>query len=184
MAAKRLFVSRQSRVLGSCDLCLEPSAELTDAVTVENDLGHQIVFAACARCSRAVRRLVAVIGPDSNRLTGAVTTLDERAADGLRPRLDSQPQLIQTFLERVSTAGRSYEASVYACARTDATWAAWLVFVDQATGETRSTDVETTQPDLPAARYWATGLEPTYLEGAFGRATNVNAPIPPALLSV
>ena len=30
--------------------------------------------------------------------------------------------------------------------------------------------VETTQPNLEALRYWASGLEPVYLEGALERA--------------
>lgn len=34
----------------------------------------------------------------------------------------------------------------------------------------RRTRRETTQPSRDALRYWATGLEPTYLQGALERA--------------
>src|SRR5438552_1522618 len=37
-------------------------------------------------------------------------------------------------------------------------------------GLPRRTAVETTQPNLEARRYWASGLEPVYLEGALERA--------------
>jgi len=33
-----------------------------------------------------------------------------------------------------------------------------------------TTERETTQPSREALLYWATGLEPIYLEGAFARA--------------
>ena len=56
--------------------------------------------------------------------------------------------------------------------RPDGTWEGWLEFVplDPALSS-RRTDRETTQPDLSAVEYWATGLEPMYLAGAFERAT-------------
>jgi hypothetical protein len=48
-------------------------------------------------------------------------------------------------------------------------WAGWIEFVTE-TGQRVVTDRETTQPSREAVAYWATGLEPIYLEGALERA--------------
>jgi hypothetical protein len=48
-------------------------------------------------------------------------------------------------------------------------WEGWIEFVAP-DGRVIATDRETTQPNLDAVRYWATGLEPVYLEGALERA--------------
>ena len=65
--------------------------------------------------------------------------------------------------------GTLYRARVFADHRGDL-WAAWLEFVASAGGASRRTDVETTQTSRDAVIYWATGLEPVYLEGALARA--------------
>jgi hypothetical protein len=49
------------------------------------------------------------------------------------------------------------------------TWEGWIEFLTE-TGQRVVTERETTQPTLEAVRYWATGLEPIYLEGALERA--------------
>jgi hypothetical protein len=49
-------------------------------------------------------------------------------------------------------------------------WEGWLEFIS-ADGERRRTPRETTQPDRRALEYWASGLSPTYLEGAFLRTS-------------
>ena len=60
---------------------------------------------------------------------------------------------------------------VYGEPRTDGTWEGRLEFVPlSAALSTRRTGRETTQPDPAALEYWATGLEPLYLAGAFERA--------------
>ena len=84
----------------------------------------------------------------------------------------SVPQLIRQHSDRVQdTLGNLYEVFVYGEPRLDGTWEGWLEFVplDPAVSS-RRTERETTQPDLPALEYWATGLEPLYLAGAFERA--------------
>jgi len=53
--------------------------------------------------------------------------------------------------------------------RADGTWMAWLEFHPES-GPVRRTDRETSQPNRDAVLYWATGLEPIYLEGAFDRS--------------
>ena len=47
-------------------------------------------------------------------------------------------------------------------------WIGWLEFTGA--GKTLKTGEETSQPDKNAVAYWATGLEPVFLEGALKRA--------------
>lgn len=57
------------------------------------------------------------------------------------------------------------------CGRpTSTVWEGWIEFIDP-DAEVLRTPRETTQPDRRALEYWATGISPTYLEGAFVRAT-------------
>lgn len=85
----------------------------------------------------------------------------------------SMPQLVRQHSDRVQdTLGNVYEVFVYGEPRLDGTWEGWLEFVPLDSALTaRRTERETTQPDLPALEYWATGLEPLYLAGAFERST-------------
>ena len=80
--------------------------------------------------------------------------------------------LIHLHSERVQdTLGNLYEVSIYGEPRGDGTWEGWLEFVPLSPGlPALRTDRETTQPDQSALEYWATGLEPMYLAGAFERA--------------
>ncbi len=56
--------------------------------------------------------------------------------------------------------------------RPDGTWIGWLEFRPTDPDKpTLRTDQETSQPNRTAVEYWATGLEPVYFEGAFGRAS-------------
>jgi hypothetical protein len=80
-------------------------------------------------------------------------------------------ELIQTYAEVVRDArGEEYTAHAYGEAREDGTWEGWIEFHPSA-GAVRSTGRETTQPDRQALAYWASGLEPIYLDGAFARAS-------------
>jgi hypothetical protein len=80
--------------------------------------------------------------------------------------------LIHEHRTRVADAdGRTYTARTYAEERNDGTWYAWLEFEPTGFGRlTLHTDQETSQPNQSAVTYWATGLEPIYLEGALSRA--------------
>lgn len=51
-------------------------------------------------------------------------------------------------------------------------WVGWLEFTAPG-GKLLRTGEETSQPDREAAIYWASGLEPVFLEGALGRARAV-----------
>jgi hypothetical protein len=67
--------------------------------------------------------------------------------------------------------GTDYVVSIYAQERVDGTWEGWLEFhpLDKRKPTLR-TEQETSQPNRLAVEYWASGLEPIYLEGAFARA--------------
>lgn len=70
--------------------------------------------------------------------------------------------------------GTRWRASAYGAPSEDGRVAyGWLVFFELHGVDARPTDRETTQPDLAAARYWATGLERVYLEGALARALSL-----------
>lgn len=82
------------------------------------------------------------------------------------------PLLIHSCSDLVTDSfGNQYRVSIYGEPRTDGTWEAYLEFVSTS-GEVAAlrTPRETTQPDRRALEYWATGLEPLYLTGAFARA--------------
>jgi len=65
--------------------------------------------------------------------------------------------------------GRAYSAQVCGLPRPDGMWEGWLAFFD-AGGRAWHTGRETVQPHRGALAYWASGLTPTYLDGALGRA--------------
>ena len=80
-------------------------------------------------------------------------------------------ELIQTYAEVIRDArGEEFTASAHGEERAGGTWEGWLEF-RTASGEVRRTGRETTQPNRDALRYWASGLEPLYLDGAFSRAS-------------
>jgi hypothetical protein len=67
--------------------------------------------------------------------------------------------------------GTTYIVRIYAQERTDGTLEGWLEF--HPTDERKQvlrTEQETSQPNRTAIEYWALGLEPIYLDGAFARA--------------
>jgi hypothetical protein len=80
-------------------------------------------------------------------------------------------ELIQEFAEVVRDShGGEYVASAFGEERVGGTWVGWLEFRPLGGGPALRTERETTQPDRGALEYWATGLEPVYLEGALARA--------------
>ena len=67
--------------------------------------------------------------------------------------------------------GMTYIVRIYAQERIDGTWAGWLEFHPTDEGKpVLRTEQETSQPNRMAVEYWASGLEPIYLEGAFTRS--------------
>jgi hypothetical protein len=94
---------------------------------------------------------------------------------------------IHTHSGRIRRDGTEYEAHVWGAARADGTWTGWLEFhAVHGRGVVLRTGQETSQPSRRALDYWAGGLEPVYLEGAFERASRdhrrpeSNAPPPGA----
>lgn len=73
----------------------------------------------------------------------------------------------------LSAAGTTHVANVYASEKPDGTWDGWLVFFPVAGGDPLPTDRETTQPNLQAIAYWASGLTAVYLDGALRRALSL-----------
>ena len=81
-------------------------------------------------------------------------------------------ELIQEYSTQVrSPAGIVFIVRSYGEQRLDGTWEGWLTFtpVDGLTPPLR-TDRETSQPNRITLEYWASGLEPIYLDGALERA--------------
>jgi hypothetical protein len=82
-------------------------------------------------------------------------------------------ELIHEFASEVADAdGHVYTARAMGRQRKSRTvWEGWLEFAPVGgRGIVRRSPVETTQPNRDALVYWATGIEPVYLEGALERA--------------
>ena len=79
--------------------------------------------------------------------------------------------VLLTFRSRLVTEdGTAFIARVWGCKRDDGLWEGWIEFVAEDGGAVARTPRETTQPNLTDLSYWASGLGPVYLEGAFRRA--------------
>ncbi|MFN2408109.1 MAG: hypothetical protein ABR594_18845 [Pyrinomonadaceae bacterium] len=80
--------------------------------------------------------------------------------------------LLQEYSSQIiASDGTTYDVRSYGEERGDGTWTGWLEFQPaDATLPVLATDQETSQPNRQSIDYWATGLEPTYFEGAFERA--------------
>jgi hypothetical protein len=74
----------------------------------------------------------------------------------------------------IDADGRQWGVFALGARRDDDMWIGWLEFVADDGRVVRVTGRETTQPNATALTYWATGLEPVYIEGAFARATEVS----------
>jgi hypothetical protein len=67
--------------------------------------------------------------------------------------------------------GHIYVARAVGRERKGGTWVGWIEFAPRGSGGiVRKSPIETTQPNREALEYWASGLEPVYLEGALERA--------------
>jgi hypothetical protein len=66
--------------------------------------------------------------------------------------------------------GESYVGRAYMDRQAGGLYEGWLVFFSLQTGQALATDRETTQGKREHVLYWATGLGPTYLQGALDRA--------------
>ena len=66
--------------------------------------------------------------------------------------------------------GRAYRVEAHGHLAETGLWEGWLEFFGVGRTVVLTTAVETHQPDERALRYWATGLQKSYLEGALARA--------------
>lgn len=79
-------------------------------------------------------------------------------------------QILEHSVVVVDAEGKTYRAVTWGERRLDGTWWGWLEFEPREGGPALATGQETTQANRDALAYWATGLEPVYLEGALMRA--------------
>jgi hypothetical protein len=82
-------------------------------------------------------------------------------------------ELIHEFANEIADGdGHTYTARVTGRQRKGQTvWEGRLEFTPRGgRGMVRRSQVETTQPNREALAYWASGVEPVYLEGALERA--------------
>src|SRR6266516_2934352 len=85
-----LTVVDHAAVTGACELCAADLVSLESWIVVRQAHGGSAKFVACSACTRAVRRIVAVIGSDA-RLTGA-STVDATPRPASIPRLRPRPR--------------------------------------------------------------------------------------------
>jgi len=80
--------------------------------------------------------------------------------------------LVHVFKSEITDAdGHVYVARAVGRGRKNGTWVGWIEFTPRGSGGiVRKSPIETTQPNRAALEYWASGLEPVYLEGALERA--------------
>jgi hypothetical protein len=78
--------------------------------------------------------------------------------------------LIRTHPSTFVSGNTTYVVHVCGAERADGTWKGWIEFHPSGAGPVLITERETSQPNRAALEYWADGLEPVYLEGAFARA--------------
>ena len=170
----RVSLLGQSAGALNCELCTSETNVPIATVIVRHTRGGVVQFAACDRCVHALRRLAAATGGH------AVFALAEGGLPppatrrivpgGARPA--SPPALVLEFSEYVRdpTGETRYVARVFGRGRADGTWEGWIEFVAVGAAVVLRTDQETTQSNREGVAYWASGLEPAYLEGAFARA--------------
>jgi hypothetical protein len=84
----------------------------------------------------------------------------------------------ETLLEFTATVkgpdGQTYGARAMGAEMRDGLWQGWIEFSSADGNQMLATSRETTQPNRVDTVYWATGLTPTYLEGALLRALDVS----------
>ena len=173
-----------------CELCSVGPETLRVAVQIRHARGGAISFAACDRCAAAMRRVIAAAGGAStsgpahlrmvateSEATSVMASQGDLPPSALTPgdlAPDSvgSPVLVHEFLEPfVASDGQQYVVRVYGQERSDGTWIGWLTFVGVDGQTIKRTARETTQSTQGHLAYWASGLQQSYLDGAFSRAT-------------
>ena len=182
-----LSVVDRAPAAGACELCGAEPATLEAVAVIRHAHGGTAEFIACGRCARALRRVLAAIGGDG-RIVGATAAPTATRTRGPSPAAGAAPAVVartrarprsrvlqsEVLLEYaevlVTPDGTSYVARACGGPRADGTWVGWLEFAAAGQTTARRTGQETSQPNRDALAYWASGLEPVYLQGAFARA--------------
>jgi hypothetical protein len=167
-----IALAAQPAILDSCGLCSRPQSTLQATVAVMQGAGTVARFDVCEYCERAIRRLEAVT-PGPARFAAGAAFVEPGPA---RRILDDEPVGPETPVQEFSQPIQDSDGVLYmpfamGCERSDGTWVGWLEFREVGGGSVLRTNRETTQPNWGALVYWASGLQPSYLEGAFGRAS-------------
>jgi hypothetical protein len=164
----------------TCQLCMSQINPPCASVIIRHTRGGVVQLAACDWCVQAVRRLAAAGGNAIFALSEAAMPSPSRQATASRgARFASRPVLMAELADRVRdpTDGSVSIARVFGRARRGGTWEGWIEFTNMTSGVVMRTDQETTQSNREGLVYWSSGLEPAYLEGAFGRARRVAAAV-------
>jgi hypothetical protein len=172
-AMVRLAVHERALTSGACELCGTDPAPLAAVVAVQHERGGAMQFIACDRCTRALHRVAAALGGE-----GQLTEISSTVVDAATPMVGSvpRPRVLQAEVlaeisdHLVDTDGSHYVIRVCGGPRQDGMWVGWLEFVAIGEQRVRRTGQETTQSSREDLAYWAAGLEPIYLQGAFARA--------------
>jgi hypothetical protein len=158
----------------ACEVCTSQTNIPNATVVVQHPRGGAVHLAACDWCVQAMRRLSAATGGRAvfALADGAIPVPASRRQRPRGARPAGPPILVLEFSERLRDPadGTSYVARVYGRQRLDGTWEGWLEFVAVGAAVSLRTEQETTQSSQQGVAYWASGLEPSYLEGAFARA--------------
>jgi hypothetical protein len=172
-----LEVAEQAPLVGSCELCATNPATLESVVVVQHAHGGAVRLTACDRCTRAMRRVVAVIGRDGQLMHATTVLTSSPTPSAAVPRLRTRPrprvlhaEVVAELEEHLLDKGTHYVVRVCGGPRRDGMWVGWLEFVAVGERRVRRTGQETTQSSRHELVYWASGLGPAYLEGAFARA--------------
>lgn len=167
------LVGGPTNALG-CELCTSQANPPHASVIVRHTRGGVVEFAACDWCVQAIRRLAAATGGSAvfGMSEGATASASRQTTRPRGARPASPPVLIAELADRIRDPadGTLYFARVYGRARMDGTWEGWIEFVSVGGTVVLRTNQETTQSNREGVVYWASGLEPAYLEGAFARA--------------
>ena len=172
-----LSIAPVSARLDTCELCGSGPESLRSCVIVRHVRGGTVQLAACHRCDSAVRRIIAVAGGASAAGPAQLVPTTELASPATSVELAAvdvvgAPKLVHTFSEPFrGDDAATYLVRVVGQERSDGTWIGWLEFVADAGHTVRRTARETTQSSQEHLAYWATGVQPSYIEGAFSRAS-------------
>ena len=171
-----LSIAPVSARVDTCELCASGPESLRSWIVVRHARGGTVQLAACDRCTAAVRRIIAVAGGASTSGPAQLVARTEPAPPAASVELAAvdlmaTPALVHTFSDPFRAEdGTTYTVRVVGQGRSDGTWIGWLEFVGDDGHIARRTARETTQSSQEHLAYWATGLQPSYFEGAFSRA--------------